>query len=141
MYCSNCGKQIENEAGFCTSCGTKISNGMNEEETATVQNAQNPNTINYNNQEYPYLAYSNEQNSENVKLKPFSTKAIIGFILPFIGYFVAGIICGIVGIVLCSLALKEVEAKGMRGKGLAIAGLVLSIICTVVCVGYFSLAY
>ena len=46
-----------------------------------------------------------------------------------VGIFISGLICGIVGVFFSVFALKEIKNKTkLNGKGLAIAGLVISII-------------
>ncbi|HIW34145.1 MAG TPA: DUF4190 domain-containing protein [Candidatus Paenibacillus intestinavium] len=61
-----------------------------------------------------------------------NTKSIIALILgiasisiPYIGFFI-----GIAGIILSAMALKEIPRKQEDGRGLAIGGLVTSIIGT-----------
>ncbi|GGG75138.1 DUF4190 domain-containing protein [Paenibacillus radicis (ex Gao et al. 2016)] len=50
---------------------------------------------------------------------------ICAIIVPYLGFII-----GIVGMIISSLALGEIKKKGEQGKGLAIAGLVTSIIGT-----------
>jgi len=65
--------------------------------------------------------------------KKTNTKSIVALILgvasimlPYIGFFI-----GIAGIIVSSLSLKEFKQRPEDGKGLAISGLVTSIIGTV----------
>lgn len=51
---------------------------------------------------------------------------ILSIVVPYIG-----LIIGIVGIVFSSLSLKEIKRTGEQGRGMAIAGMVTSIIGTV----------
>ena len=56
-------------------------------------------------------------------------KAIAAFVLSLVGILIAGIICGILGIIFASIALYEINQKPyLQGKGLAIAGLIISIL-------------
>lgn len=121
------------------------------------QQAQQPNQQNY--QPYPpnynpnqpnQGQYYNQQQNGNYVNPPYyqnnpyqqqppiyqtrrtNTKSIVALILgiasisiPYIGFFI-----GIAGIILSSLSLKEIPRKQEEGKGLAIAGLVTSIIGT-----------
>lgn len=50
---------------------------------------------------------------------------ILSIIIPWLGF-----ILGIVGIILASKAFKEINATGQGGRGMAIAGLVTSIVGT-----------
>jgi tellurite resistance protein TehA-like permease len=52
---------------------------------------------------------------------------ILSVVIPYIG-----LIIGIVGIILSSLSLKEINRHGEQGRGMAIAGLVCSIIGTLI---------
>lgn len=47
----------------------------------------------------------------------FNTLAIVGFVLSFV-ISLAGVIC-------CAVALSQINARGERGRGLAVAGLVI----------------
>lgn len=58
----------------------------------------------------------------------FSAKAIVGFVLSLVAFFVLPLPCGIVGLVFSALALRDAGLGLVRGKGMAIAGLVISII-------------
>ncbi|TMW72532.1 DUF4190 domain-containing protein [Alteribacter natronophilus] len=51
---------------------------------------------------------------------------IVSLILPYVG-----LVTGIVGIVLAKLAFKEISENSESGRGLAVGGLVCSIIATV----------
>lgn len=60
---------------------------------------------------------------------PIDNFAIAGFVLGFLSLFIAGFGLGILGLVFSIIGLKRIkQAKGIRGgKGLAIAGIILSI--------------
>lgn len=124
MFCKNCGAKIEDNSKFCASCGseiileTPIENNTPTQEQETIQN---PNVESTNN--------TQAENIENsAPRKKFSGKGIAGFVLSLVGLFIFGIPCGILGVVFSSIAMKETKTKNLRGKGLAIAGLVISII-------------
>ena len=56
-------------------------------------------------------------------------QAIAGFICSIIGFWFAGIILGAISISLSSVALKHLKAfPNEKGKGLAIAGLIIGIV-------------
>lgn len=50
---------------------------------------------------------------------------ICSIVVPYLGFII-----GIIGIVFASLSLKEIKRRGEQGKGMAIAGMVCSIIGT-----------
>jgi len=100
---------------------------------------------NYNNQP-PYNGQAQNGNYPNYQNNPYqqppgvyrtsktNTKSIIALVLgiasicvPYIGFFI-----GIAGIILSAMALKEIPRKQEEGKGLAIGGLVTSILGTLI---------
>lgn len=67
------------------------------------------------------------ENNNNTKT---NTKAIISLILGIISLLITylGLISAVVGIVLSRMASKEIEEKGEKGSGLALGGLITSIV-------------
>lgn len=63
----------------------------------------------------------------------FNGFAIAGFVCAVVGLIVAGIILGALGIIFSAIALKRIREGrgGSRGRGLAIAGLVIGIVAVV----------
>ncbi len=73
--------------------------------------------------------HSNAQNANYVNPnKKNSSNAVSGFVCSLVGMFILGFLC-ILGLVLCSKALKEAKQTGAP-TGLATAGFVLGIIGT-----------
>ncbi len=66
------------------------------------------------------------------EISPTSGKAITALVLGILSIIIPyiGLIIGIVGIIFAVLALKEIRRTGKAGRGMAIAGLVTSIIGT-----------
>lgn len=62
-------------------------------------------------------------NSKSVAALILGIGAIV---IPFIGFFL-----GVVGIIVSAISLKEIRVRGERGSGMAVAGLVCSIVGTV----------
>ena len=94
MFCTNCGKEINDNAAICPYCGV-VAN----------KNA---------------LSNTNSSNQSN-------TLAIVGFIFSFF-IAIVGLICSIIG-------FKRAPEFGGNGKGLALAGIIissLSIILTII---------
>ena len=102
MFCRNCGKEINDTTIFCPYCGTQVAN-----DTEPVK-------VN--------LGF------DNPTQKKLSMKALVGFIVAMAGIFIAAIPCGIVGLVFSCKGMKETENSNLRGRGFAIAGLVVSIL-------------
>ncbi|KYG96502.1 DUF4190 domain-containing protein [Paenibacillus sp. SEL1] len=65
---------------------------------------------------------------------PTNSKAVASMVLGILSVVIPylGLIIGIVGIILSSLSLKEINRHGEQGRGMAIAGLVCSIIGTLI---------
>lgn len=101
MYCSNCGAQIDDQSKFCDLCGAPVGVKADSQISSVTQ---------------PEI--SNKVDQEK---KPFSGFCIAGFILPFLFFGAIGLPLSILGVVDCN-------KNGKRGKGLGIAGIVLSIL-------------
>lgn len=104
MYCSYCGKQVDEEANFCSNCGKNLQ------------------IIQQNNiQSTPANPVSNGM-------------AIAGFVLGLLGLLTSGYVAilQILGLIFSIHGLKKATLLNGRGKGLAIAGLILSIISLVI---------
>lgn len=63
-----------------------------------------------------------------------SGKAITGFVLALVGFIILPIVLGPLGLVFSILGFVDVK-KGKGGKGLAIAGLIISIINIIWAIG------
>jgi len=115
MFCKFCGKPNEDGAKYCSSCGNDMEaevaqNPVTEEQPAPVT-------------ETPVAATR----------KKTSGLAVASFVLSLVGLLVAAIICGTLGIIFASMAFKAIREQNLGGKGLATAGLVISI-CDIVLV-------
>ena len=113
-FCANCGNELAEDSKFCSKCG---SNGG---ETNPIQNS-NP--------------------VENVNAGEVKTcgQAIASLVLSLVGLIIFGLICGIMAISMSTVALNRIKANpNLKGRGLAIAGLVIGII-DCVSVGLFTL--
>ncbi len=66
--------------------------------------------------------------------------AIAGFVLGITSLLVAGIALGTVAIVFSAIAMGQIKKKGEKGRGLAIAGLILGIIGVIGAVVFLATA-
>ncbi len=112
MFCPKCGANNVEDAKFCVACGSQIEKAEGEQAPASAVQA--PVT-------------------ETAPATPAKTRmsacAIAGFVLSLIGIFWAGLICGILGIIFSAIGMRAATVNPqVKGKGLAIAGLVISII-------------
>ncbi|MCD7729358.1 MAG: DUF4190 domain-containing protein [Clostridia bacterium] len=101
MYCKNCGSQIDDRAVVCPHCGVPVYDNYNT------------------NQFAPY----------SKPAKEYNVLAILGFIFSILG--TGSIIMGIAGLVCSIIGFKQAEKLHGHGKGLAIAGIVISIVAIV----------
>ena len=125
MFCKSCGAELPKDSKFCSFCGATVEEQPTENSPAeTQQPTPETNTV------------VNELQTSATG-KKFSGKAIAGFVLSLVGLFIAGLPCGILGIIFCSNGLKESSSGEYRGKGLSIAGLVISIIDIVLIMSIF----
>ena len=111
MYCEKCGAVLDNNNACPNNCFTQ---------QITIEDI---NKI---------LSEHDACVKESSKKSKFSGKCIVGFVLSLIGIIVAAIPCGIIGVIFASLGLKEVDMEDCKGKGLAISGMIISIIDIVV---------
>ena len=115
MYCEKCGSALD-ENNVCPTCkGEKLDVDAAVGEPSVEAPAVEPVEV----QPAPAQA---------APAKKYSGKCISGFVMSLVGMLVVAIPCGIIGLVFSSLGMKEVETTAQKGKGLAIAGLVVSIL-------------
>ena len=105
-YCPNCGSQIDDSAQFCNICGTKL--------------VQQPPVQNQNAYNYGYNP--NYQSNVVTPQKGVNVNAIIGFVTS-LSFYPVGLVFSIIGLV--------DSKKTGHGKGLAIAGIIIAAILTV----------
>lgn len=101
MFCQKCGKLIDEKDNYCKHCGNRV---LKEKEEKII------------------LA------EDQIEKKKYSGHAIAGFVLSILGMSTFGIVCAILGVVFSSLGIRETLDGENRGKGLSIAGLVISIV-------------
>jgi uncharacterized membrane protein YvbJ len=106
MFCKNCGATLTEDTNVCPNCGAEI----NQEAAYNTQEMQAPFT--------------------ETKL---SWKALVGFIVSLAGIIVLALPCGIVGLIFSALGFNEVQrSTEYKGRGFALAGIVVAIIDVVV---------
>ena len=104
MFCQKCGTQL-GENNVCPNCGTRVSGSV-------------------------YSKPLQDRTYTNPNAGRFSGKSIAGFVLALVGLLLLPIPCGILGMIFSGLGMKETDTyysyDAFRGRGLAIAGLVIS---------------
>lgn len=111
-FCQSCGYEIPEGSLYCEKCGSPV------EPVAPVAPVQSVPVQN------PQVVY------QNVTVTPSKTNgfAIAGFVLSIISIFLCcgGLVTGIPGLVLSILGLRDISKNNEGGKGLAIAGIIIS---------------
>lgn len=105
MYCPQCGTQHSDDALFCSNCGLKFA------------------------EKEPIQDFMAGTVPPSAPATGYSKKAIAGFVLSLVGMFCMGLILGILGIIFSRQGMRECnENPTMQGRGLATAGLIISIL-------------
>ena len=112
MICPSCGRNNEESAKYCAGCGAPL-----DEYRIVFDEVAEETNVNQ--------TVTNTINNEPTK---YSGKAIAGFVLGLVGMVVSAVICGTLGIIFSALGMSDVKKNGKKGFGLAVAGLVVSII-------------
>lgn len=109
MFCTNCGKEIQEGSAFCPECG------------ATQQGTTPPPVANTG-------SYANPTNQSVVQKAPYNTMCIIGLVISGISLLLNfwGIV-GIAGTIVSVLGLQSCKQKNENGKALAIIGIVIGV--------------
>lgn len=68
------------------------------------------------------------QTTQNAGPRKQNSMALTSFIISLVGLIIAGLPCGIVAIILGIVGLVKFDATKEKGKGFAIAGLVIGVI-------------
>lgn len=105
-YCPACGAQVDDASQFCNTCGYN----MNQQAQSNFQ------TANYNNT--PISTTSTSSNG----------LAIAGFVVSLVSLFLCCGCVSIVSLILSCIGLKRANQNNGAGKGLGIAGLIISIL-------------
>lgn len=125
MYCTKCGNKNDDNSSFCGICGAPLVNVNQNNSSYSNTNMNNQ----YNQNVNPY--YNQSQNGywnpvQNNSVSKLNAMALAGFIVSF--FF------GLVGLILSIIGFHQTRVRGERGKGFAIAGIVLgclSVISTI----------
>jgi hypothetical protein len=108
--CQNCGAPLEPGAPACPRCGRSAANALPPQPVYP----------------YPYPVYP--AYPQRPALPVTNTCAILGFVMAWLPIPLAWLVLSIVGLVQCG-------QKGQKGKGLAIAGILLRVLITAALIG------
>ncbi len=129
MKCPNCGTELNNNETFCTNCGKRVDGAI---DTPTGVESSNTNT---ENKVEETVQQANQPVAANTA--KYNSTVITGFVISIISIFIISIILGPVGAVLSAIGLKQVSETNEKGKGLAIAGIIIGIaVIVIMVIGY-----
>lgn len=80
MFCSNCGKELPQEARFCVNCGTKVVESAAEELESKTTAPQVIPTVNTPSVPIPHIPLAEHQTADSVGEKSFMVTAILSII-------------------------------------------------------------
>lgn len=122
--CKYCGNTLGENDNFCQKCGAVADSVEDNKAGMAAQANENiNNTVNNTNN------YQQQASSSNAYDGRTSGMAIGGFVCSLIGFFVMGVVLGIIAISLGAAALNHMKTfPNEKGKGLAIASIVIGII-------------
>lgn len=138
MYCQNCGKALISEEKFCMACGTAVPVAdeptEQAEEFAEELAAATLEEPAVQEIEAAVVTAENVPTPQKEKKKT-NIFAIIGFVVSlvcFLGIIKASVIGPLAGLIFSIVALVQIKKNGQKGKGLAVAGVILGAIATLV---------
>lgn len=132
-YCAKCGQYLSDQTEYCPNCGAK----NNSVPAAPAPEAQQPA---YQQPVYQQPVYNRAPvyaADPNLPPKGANAPAIVGFVITmstifclYPWFWIIGVPAWLTGFILCCVALKKAKSGDYRHplKGLAIAGLIVSII-------------
>lgn len=120
-YCENCGQFLNNDMAHCPNCGTK--NPEYAEPVPAPDPIPEPEPV------YHPVEVNAEPAPAAEKKGGTNILAILGFVASLIPAF-----AGLISLILSIIGLEQIKKKNFEKplKGLAIAGLILSILCIII---------
>lgn len=135
MNCPKCNNVLQVKTKFCPFCGTEIDQFDETEDTIESAETTNETEQNVNTESAEQsTAYTESRTFTQAQpnVQPAPQPQVVVVQNPTNGYAIAGFVCSfffsILGIIFSAIGLKRAKELNDTGKGLAIAGLVISIV-------------
>ena len=116
-FCTNCGNELDEKDKVCGNCGTAVDGDSKNE-------VENSNNVNNNNVNYNY--------SQPVQQKQTNGMAIAGFVVSLVSTLLCCGAFNVISLVLSIVGLVQAKKINGSGKGLAIAGIIISALFLVI---------
>ena len=135
-YCPKCGNVVNENDNFCGYCRNSLNNNIEQMNNQNMIN----NSVNSVNQDMNQTQnFSSINNSQNINTVKTNTFAITGFIMSIAS---PALCCGLLSLpslIVSIIGLVKVNKTKENGKGLAIAGIIISAITIFVYILYIIL--
>ena len=146
-FCENCGTQLGDGVRFCPNCGAQVAQNARQAQTDTQAAAQTAQPETTAQAAVPPAANTAEKTvgtQEPLHATVVTPKtngfAVAGFVLGICSILFGWLCCfnitSVLGLVFSIIGLCQIGGKKGSGKGLAVAGLVLSILSILLLVGF-----
>ena len=140
-FCGNCGTQLEENVHFCPNCGAPVTEEKIQSKVGAQPETQavEPVTVHTAQKNAADAAAAQPTPTHATAVPPKTNGfAIAGFVLGICSVLFGWICCfnitSVLGLVFSIIGLCQTAGKKNSGKGLAIAGLVLSILAVLILV-------
>ena len=133
-FCPSCGQEVKDSGSFCINCGFNLNNNTNTNNNVVDNSHVNNNSAVYNdfNNINPETMTMNTPNNGPVVNEYKNTSAIVGLVCGIVGMLCCcNLLISGVGLGFSIYGLNQAKLHNGTGKGMAIAGMVLSIISIV----------
>lgn len=123
MFCPHCGQSNLPDSLFCTYCGTPLNYDNNSLQSPPPINPYSPPQMPY--PPYPYSPYPP---IAPIKSKQTSACAVTGFVFSLLSIFLIwiGFFLALLGVILSGVGVSQCNRLDQDGKGLGIAGVIIS---------------
>ena len=137
-FCTNCGSVLDEGAKFCKVCGAATSDDLQQQQQPVYQQPEYQQSSyqqqpvyqqpTYQQPEYQQPVYQQPVQPLKKEVKPKSNGlCTAGFVFSLLGVFLLGI-TSVFGLIFSFFGLISANKKKLRGKGKAVAGIILSLL-------------
>lgn len=141
-FCPSCGQEIKDSGAFCINCGFNVNSVQNNNVVDNSHVNNNSEVYNDFNNINPETMTMNTPNNGVVVNEYKNTAAIVGLVCGIVGMLCCcNLLISGVGLGFSIYGLNQSKIHNGSGKGMAIAGMVLSIISIVLILIFSALSF